>query len=34
MRRGSDSESRWSPSPLTALGDRAATRNNEVTPTR
>ena len=34
MRRGSDSESRWSPSILTALGDRAAERNNEVPSTR
>ncbi|HEU4647581.1 MAG TPA: SDR family oxidoreductase [Gemmatimonadales bacterium] len=30
MRRGSESESRWSPSVLTALGDRAAARNNEL----
>lgn len=29
-RRGAESESRWSPSPLTTLGDRAAARNNEL----
>lgn len=29
-RRGAESESRWSPSLLTTLGDRAAARNNEV----
>lgn len=28
--KGSDSESEWSPSALTALGERAAVRNNEV----
>jgi NAD(P)-dependent dehydrogenase (short-subunit alcohol dehydrogenase family) len=32
MRRGAESESRWAPSVLTRLGDRAATRNNEVIP--
>ena len=31
-RRGADSESRWSPSLLTRLGDRAAVRNNEIAP--
>jgi len=30
MRKGEDSESAWSPSVLTALGDRAAVRNNEI----
>jgi NAD(P)-dependent dehydrogenase (short-subunit alcohol dehydrogenase family) len=30
MRRGAESESRWAPSVLTRLGDRAAERNNEV----
>jgi NAD(P)-dependent dehydrogenase (short-subunit alcohol dehydrogenase family) len=30
MRRGFESESRWSPSVLTRLGDRAAARNNEM----
>ncbi|HEU4588431.1 MAG TPA: SDR family NAD(P)-dependent oxidoreductase, partial [Gemmatimonadales bacterium] len=30
MRRGSESESRWSPSVLTALGNQAAARNNEL----
>ena len=30
MRRGSESESSWSPSVLTTLGDRAAARNNEL----
>ncbi|MBA3496223.1 MAG: SDR family oxidoreductase [Gemmatimonadota bacterium] len=29
-RRGSESESRWSPSVLTTLGDQAAARNNEL----
>jgi NAD(P)-dependent dehydrogenase (short-subunit alcohol dehydrogenase family) len=29
-RRGADSESAWSPSVLTRLGDRAAARNNEI----
>ena len=29
-RRGSESESRWSPSALTTLSDQAAARNNEV----
>ena len=29
-RLGAESESRWSPSLLTTLGDRAAARNNEV----
>jgi hypothetical protein len=33
-RRGTDSESRWSPSLLTTLGDRAAARNNEVASPR
>jgi short-subunit dehydrogenase len=30
MRRGAESESRWSPSVLTRLSDRAAARNNEL----
>jgi NAD(P)-dependent dehydrogenase (short-subunit alcohol dehydrogenase family) len=30
MRRGFESESRWAPSPLTALTDRAAERNNQL----
>ena len=30
VRRGAESESRWSPSVLTALGDRAAAKNNEL----
>jgi short-subunit dehydrogenase len=30
MRRGAESESGWSPSVLTILGDRAAARNNEL----
>ena len=30
MRRGAESESRWSPSVLTRLGDDAAARNNEL----
>jgi NAD(P)-dependent dehydrogenase (short-subunit alcohol dehydrogenase family) len=29
-RRGRDSESRWAPSPATALGDRAAVTNNQL----
>jgi hypothetical protein len=31
--RGAESESALSPSPLTVLADRAAARNNEVSPT-
>lgn len=30
MRKGEESESAWSPSVLTTLGDRAAARNNEI----
>ncbi|HUR93353.1 MAG TPA: SDR family oxidoreductase [Gemmatimonadales bacterium] len=32
-KRGEESESRWSPSLLTKLGDRAAAANNEILPT-
>ena len=28
--RGYDSESKWSPSPLTTLGEQAARKNNEM----
>jgi NAD(P)-dependent dehydrogenase (short-subunit alcohol dehydrogenase family) len=32
MRRGAESESRWSPSPLTILNEKAAASNNEIRP--